>query len=107
MADDTTDWKLKLRYGKLTTPFTHFSLIADGLVREALRPGFECPVGRAYMAMSVWASDEDEAFDMIQQIGADIGFVCDGDIQLYDTPPDQPPRDAPFGYGIAFTPYDA
>lgn len=28
------DWKLKLRYGKETTPFRHFTVLANGVVDE-------------------------------------------------------------------------
>ena len=98
------DWKLKLRYGKLQTPFQHFTLIADGVVGDLIE-GFSCHPGPAFMAMKVWASSHDEAFDMIRVIGEKIGFAATGRIQLYDTPPDVPPRDDPHGYAITFTPY--
>jgi hypothetical protein len=51
--------------------------------------------------------DADEAFEMVQVIGGDIGFVVDGRVMIYDTPPDEPPREEPHGYGIAFTAYGA
>ena len=97
------DWKLKLRYGRLTTPFRHFTVIADGRV-EASNP-FDAPLGPAFMAMKVWASSENEAADMIQVIGEDLHFICRGKIEVFDTDAQQPPRENPFGYGIGFTPY--
>ena len=61
-----SDWKLKLRYGKLKTPFSHFTVLADGKVIKEM----------------------------------------DGDsILVYDTAPEEPPRDNPYGYDIKFTPY--
>ena len=62
------DWKLKLRYGRLKTPFQHYTLLADGVVGD-LMEGFVCRPGNAVMAMKVWASSHDEAFDMIRRIG--------------------------------------
>lgn len=98
------DWKLKLRYGQITTPFQHFTLIADGIVGE-LEDGFECPPGTAYMGMKTWASDADEAADMIKAIGAQIGFEVTGKIQVFSTDPTEPPGENPHGYDIQFTPY--
>ena len=105
MADEPGDWKLKLRYGRLQTPYKHFSVLADGVAGK-LSGGFECRPGRAWMTMSVWASSEEEAFDMARLIGKDIGFEVDGRMELFDTEPKEPPRDSPFAYAIGFTPYD-
>jgi len=105
MNDTTKDWKLKLRYGRLNTDFKHFTVLADGVVGK-LRDEFDCRPGRAWMAMKAWATDGDESADMIRLIGRQIGFTVDGEIMIYDTQPEEPPRDKPFGYGIGFTPYD-
>jgi len=99
------DWKLKLRYGKLSTPYKHFSVLADGLVGE-LEDGFECRPGRAWMAMKTWATNADESADMARVIGQQIGFTVDGKILIYDTEPEQPPSEKPYGYGILLRPYD-
>ena len=108
MDDEGQDksWKLKLRHGKLKTPFQHFTLLADGVVGD-LMEGFSCRPGNAIMGMKVWASSEEEAFDMVRVIGEQIGFAVTGQIQLYETAPDSPPREKPYGYEIRFTPYDA
>ncbi len=98
------DWKLKLRYGQLTTPFKHFTVLADGMVGE-LEDGFECPPGPAYMGMKTGASDADESADMIRAIGKQIGFEVTGKIQVITTEPNEPPGDNPRGYDIQFTPY--
>jgi len=68
------DWKLKLRYGKLQTPFQHFTVLAEGIVGD-LEEGFSCSAGSAWMGMKVWATDSEEAADMIQVIGENIGFT--------------------------------
>ena len=105
MDEELKDWKLKLRYGKLKTDFHHFTVSADGEISE-LVDGFECRLGRAWMSMKTWVTNGDESADMIQVIGRQIGFIVDGKIHVYDTEPDQPPRDKPYGYDIAFTPYE-
>ena len=106
MSDDAPEknWKLKLRYGKLKTP--HLTLIADGIVTAKLMEGFSCRPGRAFMAMKVWASSNEEAFDMAQSIGKQIGFIVTGRIELFTTEPTAPPRANSHGYDIQFTPYD-
>jgi hypothetical protein len=103
--DPPQDWKLKLRYGRAQTPYQHFSVIADGTFPEPSSE-FACPAGPAFMAMRVWASDADEAVHMASVFGREIGFSVSGRVQVYDTPPDEPPREKPYGYGIAFTAYD-
>ena len=105
MADETKDWKLKLRYGILKTELKHFTVIADGMVGE-LTHGFQCPSGRAFMSMKTWASDEAESQDMIRVIGHNIGFEVDGEVYVYDTEPEEPPTEKPHGYDISFKPYE-
>ena len=99
------DWKLKLRYGKLSTPYQHFTVLANGIVGELIE-GFECRPGKAYMAMKTWASSVDESAEMIQVIGEQIGFTVTGKIEVFDTEPVEPPEDKPHGYDIQFTAYD-
>jgi hypothetical protein len=104
MNNSSSNWKLQLRYGKLKTEFKHYSVLADGVVIELVE-GFDCRPGRAWMAMKTWAIDLDQSADMIQSIGNKIGFKVDGRVEIYDTAPEQPPEDKPFGYDIQFTPY--
>ena len=99
------DWKLKLRYGRLPTPFHHFTAVAEGTVGE-IADGFSCPPGNAFMTMKTWAASPDESADMIRAIGGQIGFTVTGNIQIYETEPTQPPRDTPHGYDINFTAFD-
>jgi hypothetical protein len=98
------DWKLKLRYGKLKTPYSHFSVVAEGEM-TAEENEFGCPVGNAIMGMKVWASSSDEAGDMIRVIGEQLSFSITGRTYVYDTEPEQPPREHPHGYDIQFTPF--
>jgi hypothetical protein len=103
MADEDgiKHWKLKLRYGQLTTPYQHFTAIAEG---EVTRPadGFSCSAGPAFMGMKMWASSIDESGDMVQAIGRNIGFLITGRIQIYRTEPTSPPAERPYGYDINF-----
>jgi len=101
----SADWKLNLRYEKTTTPYKHFTALADGVVEE-LVDGFECNSGPALMAMKTWANDSDESANMIKVIGKQIGFNVTGKIEIYETEPQEPPKENPFGYDINFTPYD-
>jgi hypothetical protein len=80
-------------------------LIAEGIVGD-LMDCFHCRKGSAFMAMKVWASSHEEAFDMMLSIGRQIGFETTGRIHLYDTDPTSAPRENPYGYDIKFTPFD-
>jgi hypothetical protein len=104
MDDADKDWKLKLRYGQITTPYEHFTVIADGTARDIIED-FSCPDGKAYFGMKVWASSTGEAADMIKVIGEQVGFTVTGKIEVFDSAPEQPPRENPYGYDIQFTPY--
>lgn len=103
---DDKNWKLKLRYGKLKTPFQHFTMIVEGTV-ERLGEGFACPKGSAFMAMKVWAISGEEACDMIRAIAEHIGFNVTGRINIYETESTSPPREKPYGYDINFTPFNS
>lgn len=104
MENSDQDWKLKLRYGKLKTSFKHITVIAIGIAEE-LDQDYACPPGNAIMGMKVWTSSDDEAVDMIKVIGQEIGFKVTGNIRLYYSAPEQPPKENPYGYDINFTPY--
>ena len=99
------DWKLKLRYGKLQTPYKHITVLAVGIAKEI--DGFDCPPGNAIMGMKVWASSDEEAVDIIKTIGEQIGFKVTGDIELFYSDPVEPPRENPYGYDINFTPFES
>ena len=107
MTEDTAgkNWKLNLRYGRLKTPFQHFTLIADGIAGE-LVDGVACRAGPAVMSMKAWATDTDESADMFVAIGRQIGFTVTGKICIYETAPEQPPEQNPHGYAIHFVAHD-
>ena len=99
------DWKLKLRHGKLKTPFCHYTVIAEVRVGQFME-GYSCPPGSAFIAMCMWAESVDDAAQMMGTFGDRIGFLVTGRMQIYDSEPAQPPRDIPYGYGIDFQPID-
>ena len=102
--ENPSDWKLKIRYGKLETPFKHFTSFAEG--RMNLKENdFDCPVGPAYMAMKTWAIDADQSADMIRVIGKQVGFSATGKVEIYESDAEEPPGEKPSGYGINFTPF--
>ena len=98
------DWKLRLKYGRLITPYKHFTIIADGEVDE-LAEGFECPKGKAYMGMKIWAESIDQSADVYQNVGEQIGFSITGQLQIYESEPEQAPGENPSAYDIIFTPF--
>jgi hypothetical protein len=99
-----SDWKLKLRYGQISTPYTHYTALAEGKMTKKDND-FDCPLGSAWMAMKTWATDASESADMIRVIGNQIGFEITGRTEIYETEAKQPPRENPFGYDIGFTPF--
>ena len=104
MEASENDWKLKLRYGKLITPYIHYTVIAEGIVDDLLE-GFECPKGNAFMGMKIWAESFEESVDVFQSIGGQIGFRIIGKLQIYESEPKEPPGENPLGYDIKFTPF--
>lgn len=100
-------WRVKLRYGKLTTPYRHYTAIAEGEVAGVLKHDYVCRPGSAFMAMKAWCSSLAECVDMVRVIGRDIGFAATSRIYVYETEPSEPPREKPYGYGIKFTPFAA
>ena len=99
------NWKLELRYGRMVTPYKHFTAIADGVAAE-LKDGFECRPGPAVMSIKTWAADADESAHMARIIGQQIGFSAIGKIEIYETEAEQRPGENPHGYDINFVPYD-
>ena len=105
MSDFDNDWKLKLRYGKTHMPFSHVTILADGVVGQ-LQDGFTCRPGKAFMGMKAWVTSNEEAVDMIRTIGSHLGFNVSGKIEVYETDPQEPPGESPSAYDIKFTPFD-
>ena len=103
--ENTNTCKLDLKSGKLETPYKHFTVLAEGVVVQLIE-GFEAPKGNAIMGIKVWASDIEEPPYIVKSIGKQIGFDVTGEIQIYNTEPEQPPKENSYGYDIQFTPFD-
>ena len=103
--DSSSDWKLKLRYGKAVTPYQHFSLIGGGMMLDESNK-YDCRVGTAVMSAKIWALSETDAADTFQMMGDKVGFYVDQTIEVFKTEPDEPPTDYTYGYDIGFIPYD-
>lgn len=106
--DETTEWQQRLQRSSETSKYTHFTVLADGVVNVgSLGDGFGCRPGRAWMTMHAWATDAREASDMIRDIGTGIGFVLDREITVFITEPHQLPKRSPYGYEIHFLAYES
>ena len=99
------DWKLKLRYGKLKTRYQHFTVIVPVVINEYIKD-FDAQPGAAYAGIKMWATNTDEAADMVRDIGQQTGFIINGKIEIYDTDPKQPPNDNPYAYDVNFSYYN-
>jgi len=98
------DWKLKLRYGRLKTPYQHFTIIVPVIINKFIEE-FSAQPGRAYAGIKVWATDTDRAIDMVNNIAEHTGFKIIGKIEIYNTDPVQPPGENPNAYDINFSYY--
>ena len=101
---EVSDWKLKLRYGRVTTPFTHYTLLADGRLLAANEKLGGEP-GPAFFGLKIWAVDDDEAFIIYRDIASREGFEIGDKIDLWTTDPERPPKDRPYAYGPKLTAY--
>ena len=105
LKTNENNWKLKLQSGELSTPYSHYTVLAEGICGDLIE-GFSCPKGNAIMGIKVWATDIDEPPYMVKNIGSQIGFEVTGEIQIYETEPEETPRENPHGYDIQFTPFE-
>lgn len=104
MSANESNWKLKYKYGINKTSYNHYTVLARG-VGKNIEKGFNCPDGNAVMAMKIWSTTYEEAADVFQSIGTQIGFTTTGDIEIFDSEPEEPPQENPSGYNINFTPF--
>jgi hypothetical protein len=85
--------------------FTHYAIVADGRIVEA-NAEFGTEPGPAVISMKAWASNTEEAVDMIVEVSNRFGFKLAGEIEIYVTAPDAEAKDHPFGYDVGFSRYD-
>jgi hypothetical protein len=101
MSDDK-DWKLKLRYGKLTTPYKHYTAMVPVKINDYIED-LDAQPGTAWAGMKIWATDTDEVSDLVISIGKQTGFIITGNIEIYITEAIQPPEANPHAYNINFS----
>jgi hypothetical protein len=107
MTDEAPrNWKLLLRYGRLRTPYEHFTVFADVQVIEA-NADLGSHAGPGWMSMNVWASSADAAAEIICDIAPQVGAEVRGRWEVYKTEPREPPQDVPFAYELRFVAYKA
>ncbi|WP_084421279.1 hypothetical protein [Henriciella litoralis] len=83
--------------------FKHFSLIAGGdTMEDHSVPNGE--VGPSVMSMKVWAASVEQAVDVICEIGNEIGFKIEQNVEVVRSKATQAPRDEPFAYEVRVTP---
>jgi len=98
------DWKLKLRYGKLKTPYQHYTAIVPVLINAYIED-FNAEPGTAYGGFKIWAMDTEEVVDIVESIAQQTDFVITGKIEIYKTDPVQPPQESAYAYDINFSYY--
>jgi hypothetical protein len=98
------NWKLLLRYGRLETPYEHFTVLADVRVIEG-DADLGSEVGPAWLSMKTWALSGDAAADLIGAIAPQLGAELRGRVEVYSSEPAEPPRDEPFAYDPSFVAY--
>jgi hypothetical protein len=101
MADDPL-WRLKLRYGRLKTAFSHHAILMDGVPDAAVQSDM-----RGFFAISIWAPSSDEAIAMARCAAETMGFRPDGRTYVYAAEPREPPLARPHGYGVTISRYPA
>jgi hypothetical protein len=99
------NWKLLLRYGRLKTPYEHFTVLADVRVMEG-DADLGSQVGPAWLSMNVWAASADAAADLVDAIAPQVGAEVRGRVQVHSSEPDRPPQDEPFAYDPSFVAYE-
>ena len=102
--EEEKDWKLKLRYGKLKTPYEHYTVIVPVVINQYIE-SLNAQPGTAYAGIKMWATNMDEAFDIVNSIGEQTRFTITGKIEVYKTEPVQAPQDNPYAYDINFSYY--
>jgi hypothetical protein len=99
MNEQDKNWKLKLRYGKLTTIHKHFTAITKGIVNKES----DYSPGNAFMAVKIWAETYDDAAHLVESVANQVEFTITGEIEIFDTEPQEPPKQNAYGYDLGFT----
>ena len=79
--------------------FKHFSLVAGGDTVEGHQvPGGE--PGPSVISMKVWAETVEQAVDVLCEIGNQVGFKIEKNVEVHRTPAQQGVREQPFAYDL-------
>lgn len=105
VAEPAEDWQALYKSGKLSTPYSHYSTITDG-VASPKSEEFGAIQGHAILGMMLWASSPEEAAHMTRLFAERANFSIEGKIEVYGSEPSEPPRHEPHAYGIKFTPFN-
>ena len=103
--DPHPNWKLLLRYGRLDTPYEHFTVLADVQVIEG-DADLGSRVGPAWLSMKVWAASADAAAQLVEAIASQVGTELRGNVEVYSSEPTEPPQEEPFAYDPSFVAYE-
>lgn len=81
------------------TDFKHFSLVTGGeTVADNKVP--DGTVGSSVMTLNVWAESVEQAVDVTCEVGNEIGFSIDQNVEIHRTPAVQARREQPFAYDV-------
>ncbi|MEQ9316430.1 MAG: hypothetical protein RLN72_11310 [Henriciella sp.] len=79
--------------------FKHFSIVAGGELVE----GHEVPDGKpgpAVVSAKVWATSVEQAVDVYCEVGNQIGFRIDQNVEAHRTAAQQAQQGVPFAYDV-------
>lgn len=83
--------------------FKHFSVVAGGdTMEDHTVPNGE--VGPSVMAVKVWADSVEQAVDVICEVGNQVGFKIEQNVEVFRSQATQPQRDEPFAYDVRVVP---
>ena len=55
------------------------------------------------MAIKIWSTTYDDAADLVESVAEQVEFTITGKIEIFDTAPQEPPKQNAYGYDLGFT----
>lgn len=96
------NWKLKLHYNKIKTPYKHYQLFANGKNIAMDPEKYKNQSPNAYMALKCWAEDDKQAVSMMDKVAQSVGFEIKDKVEIYHNEPTQSPEKEPYAYDLNF-----